>query len=353
MTPDVLWAFAGLIIGAAFVWLLVRQSKAKSIEQQFLALHQVVSERLDHVTAQLDERLRENVRTMNEHKSFLADRVSTTERTVREVSASLGKLEQATAALQRTNEEIASFQKMLTSPKVRGSFGEVLLSNLLTEVLPQDRYELQHTFRGTGEIADAIIRLQDGYIVAIDAKFPLANYGAYVKEKDPQQRRAVRTALMRDIKKHVTDIARKYISPREQTLDYAFMYIPSEGVYYETIVHNPEGESLWKFCLDNKIIPVSPNSILAYLYTVLTGLRGMKIQQQAKEILQALQQARHDFERFAKDFTMIGTHLSNAKNRHDDAARQLDRFSHRLEQLEVGTEDPKLEASTPQERHEA
>lgn len=348
MSSDILWALVGLGIGAAIVWLSIRQKKAGNTEQ-FLALHQAISDRLDAVTAQLDERLRENVHAMNDQKLFLADRVSTTERTVREVSASLGKLEQATTALQRTNEEISSFQKMLTSPKIRGSFGEVLLSNLLAEVIPQGHYELQYHFQNSGEIADAIIRLQDGYIVAVDAKFPLANYKTYIQEQDSLHHHQAQSAFIRDIKKHISDIARKYIAPREHTLDYAFMYIPIEGVYYETMVHDPQGESLWEFCLHHKVIPVSPNSLLSYLHTVLIGLRGMKIEQRTKEILQALLQVRRDFEKFAKDFTMIGTHLSNAKNRHDDAARQLDRFAHRLEQLEVGTETPKLEASTPQE----
>lgn len=336
MTADILLIVGGIIFGAGIVWMVTRQRKPEDTEQNFIALHAAIAQRLDQVSAQLDERLRENARTMNEHKAFLADRVSTTERTVREVSTSLGKLEHAAAALQQTNEEIASFQKMLTSPKIRGSFGEVLLGNLLADVLPHDRYKTQYTYRSSNEIADAIIKLQDGYIVAIDAKFPLANYNAYIHEKDAHSSRAARTAFIRDIKKHVTDIARKYITPQEKTLDYAFMYIPIEGVYYETVVHDPQGESVWEFCLNHRVIPVSPNSLLAYLQTVLVGLRGMKIQQQAKEILQALQQTRHDFGQFAREFTMIGTHLTNAKNRYDDSARQLDKFTNRLEQLEGG-----------------
>lgn len=319
-------------------WVTRGKSRSRSDPlQHFAVLQRDMGERLDRVTAQLDRRLQENVQAMNESKSFLAARVSSSERTVREVNSSLGKLEQATAALQRTNDEIASFQQMLKHPKVRGSFGEVLLTNLLADVLPHDRYATQFTLPSSGEIADAIIRLQDGYIVAIDAKFPLANYQLFMDERTPERKALARQSFRRDIKKHITDIARKYIAPTEKTLEFAFMYIPIEGVYYETMVHDPAGESLWEFCLSHKVIPVSPNSFLAYLQTILLGLRGMKIQQQAREILQALNTVRHDFKQFADDFTMVGKHLGNAKNRFDDSARRLDKFSNRLDQIETTT----------------
>lgn len=334
----------GIALGAGVVWLLARsRSGGHRAPSQIEELQHSISDRLDNMNEQLNHRLRENVHAMNESKSFLAQRVSSTERTVREVSAGLGKLEQATSALQRTNEEIASFQNMLRNPKVRGSFGEVLLNNLLADVLPHDRYVAQYTFSDTNNIADAIIRLQDGFIVAIDAKFPLANYEAYQQAQEEHTKKRARKIFINDIKKHVSDIAKKYISPQDKTLDYAFMYIPIEGVYYETMIHDPEGETIGNFCLRHKVIPVSPNSFMAYLQTILIGLRGMKIQEQAKEILISLQQIRHDFTLFSKDYSMIGSHLTNAKNRYDDSTRRLDKFTNRLEQIETVVESPKLE----------
>lgn len=335
MTQEILWVVLGAVAGAVLVWMLLRK-QSPSVDT---TLH----ERLDRIMEQVDVRLRENIRAMNESKSFVADRVSAAERSVRAVSTGLGQLAEATSAIQRANEEIISFQKMLRSPKVRGSFGEVLLGNLLADVLPRDRYELQHTYAGSGETADAIIRLQDGYIVAVDAKFPLANFQAAHAEQDSDRKQALRKAFLRDVKKHIQDISKKYISSREHTLDYAFMYIPIETVYYETMVHeigdnthSEEPGSLWQFCLSHKVIPVSPNSFLAYLQTVLIGLRGMKIQQQAKEILQHLGQLRQDFGQFATDYAMIGTHLVNAKNKYDATTRRLDKFTSRLDQIDTG-----------------
>lgn len=347
MAYEVLIGLVGAAAGALILYMFLRRGhQGPDASRLLVDLQRDLTTRLDATTQQIDQRLQDNVRAMNESKSFLADRVSSTERTVREVNSSLGKLEQATAALQRTNEEISSFQKLLKAPKVRGSFGEVLLTNLLSDVLPADRYATQFTLQ-SGDIADAIIRLQDGYIVAIDAKFPFANYEAYMQENNPAAKETARKLSVRDFKKHIGDISRKYIVPREKTLDYAFMYIPVEGVYYETMVHDPTGESLWEFCLQHKVIPVSPNSFLAYLQTILVGLRGMKIQEQAKEILQTLSQVRRDFKVFAEDFTMVGKHLGNAKNRFDDSARRLDKFSNRLDQIEADTPAPVLEAEIP------
>jgi len=329
MIKEVLLLVGGVLAGAAIVWILIRRG------QGYRALHDTISSRLDAVMQQVDRRLQENVHAMNESKSFLADRVNNTERTVREVGATLSKLEHTTALLKSSTDEISSFQNLLKSPKVRGSFGEVLLINLLSDVLPRDRYEFQYTIPSSGDISDAIIKLQDGYIVAVDAKFPLANYEIYAREHDGERKRKLRLNVHRDIKKHVADISRKYISPHDRTLDYAFMYIPVEGVYYETMVH--ANSSLWDFCLQHHVVPVSPNSFLAYLQTILVGLRGMKIEQQAKEILQHLSQIRKDFYQFNEDFTTIGKHLSNAKNRFDSSARRLDKFNNRLEQIEGDT----------------
>lgn len=297
--------------GAGAAWFLLQMNKR-------------LAEQMERMNQQIDRRLSENVRAMAQ-----------SEQSVRSVSQGLGKLEQATASLQQTGNEIVSFQHLLKAPKIRGSFGEILLGNLLADVLPQDRYELQYAYADTREIADAIIRLQDGYIVAIDAKFPFANYEAFMKETDKEQRSALRKIFIRDVKKHITDISRKYISSHEKTLDYAFMYIPIEGVYYETMV---QGDGLWEFCLQHKVVPVSPNSFLAYLQTVLVGLRGMKIEQKTREILQYIGALRQDFGKFSDDFLTVGKHLSNAKTKYEDSNRRLDKLSNRFEQIEVGEE---------------
>src|SRR3989344_1152768 len=325
MLSEILYVALGGLLGAGIAWWLVRSQQP---------VHQALSELIDKISEQLDRRLAENVAAMNESKALLADRVSSSERTAREVSLGLGKLVSATAALKTTTDEISSFQKLLKNPKGRGSYGEVLLNIFLADILPHDRYATQYTFPASGEIADAVIRLQDGHIVAIDSKFPLANFEHYAREQDLAQKKIARRQVVNDIKKHVLDISRKYIVPRDHTLDYAFMYIPFEGVYYEAIVQDEGRDGLWEFCLQHKVVPVSPNSFLAYLHTILIGLRGMKIEERAKEILQHLSQIQREFKLFTDDYSMIGKHLSNAKNRYDDSTRRLDKFENRLSQIE-------------------
>lgn len=338
VTQQILILIFGLAIGVTAAWFILR--RRSSSDSSFHQLEQALAARLETITAHIERRLSDNVHAINESKSFITSQLNHSERTARDVSAGLGKLEQATAALQRTNQEISSFQNMLKHPKIRGGFGEVLLGNLLADVLPHDRYQLQYTFPGVGDIADAIILLQDGYKVAVDAKFPLANYQLMVNADDDLAKKNMRSAFFRDIKKHIHDISTKYIVPQARTLDYAFMYIPVEAVYYETMIHDHDEETLWEFCLQHKVIPVSPNSLLAYLQTVLVGLRGMKVEKQAKEILEHIGQIRQDFGQFTKDFAMIGSHLNNAKNRYDDSARRLDKFSNRLEHIETVGDKP-------------
>ena len=346
MTNEILFGLGGLAAGTIIFWLYTSRKKpAGAGSADMMAM---MAARLDRMMADMNHRLEQNVVAMNDSKTFIAGRVSATERTVREVSAGLGKLENATAALHKTNQEISAFQQMLKSPKIRGSFGEVLLGNLLGDVLPTDRFELQYTFSDSGETADAIIRLQDGYIVAVDAKFPLANYEA-LSHADADSQDGLRKQFIRDVKKHITDISSKYIMPQSKTLDFAFMYITLEGVYYEAIMHDADGNGIWEFCQKHKVIPVSPNSFLAYLHTVLIGLRGMKIEQQAKEILATLAQVRKDFKSFAGDFGTIGTHLTNAKNKYEETTRRLNKFSSRLDQIETG-EQVKLPEETGWER---
>lgn len=347
MFTEIILIGVGSLIGALVAISLMRKQKqASPIDHYFTELRQSLTQRIDNATRQMDERLRENVQAMNETKSFVTDRVSSSEhnvqRSMREVTNSLGKLDQATAAIHKTSAEIVSFQNMLKNPKVRGGFGEVLLANLMADILPHDRYGLQYKLAGTGEIADAVILLQDNYLVAIDAKFPLANFQIYSAEKNHDQKKALRKAFLRDVKRHIADISKKYISPEHNTLDYAFMYIPVEAIYYETMVHDATGGTLWDFSLQNKVVPVSPNSFLAYLQTVLIGLRGMKIEQQAKEILQALGQVRRDFSQFTQEYIVLGTHLTNAKNKYEETTRRLDKFTNRLDQIEINTDTKQL-----------
>ena len=343
MITEILFGVVGALLGGIAIWFILASNKKETKpDTTSLDMQRMMAERLDKMMEQVDKRLDQNTRAMNESKSFIATRASETDRTVNRVSAGLGRVEAATAALHEVSKEIISFQHMLKNPKTRGGFGEILLGNLLAEILPADRYELQYQMPGSTEIADAIIKLQDGYIVAVDAKFPLVNYEAMTNAESDEEKEAHRRLFIRDVKKHISDIGKKYISSHGNTLDFAYMYIPLEGVYYETMVQDKKDEetnrNLAEYARAHKVIPVSPNSMVSYLYTILIGLRGMKIEEKAKEILSALGQTRQDFSKFADDYITIGKHLGNAKNKFEEGSRRLDKVRGRLDTIEQTTE---------------
>lgn len=306
---------AGFFFGAVAVVLFFKKRSAD------LRTAEGLMERFDRFQQQVEQRL-------DSSKNFLSERVSATERTARELSANFGRLREASQAILQTNTEILDFQKMLSSPSARGGFGELLLENLLRDILPRDRYELQYTL-SSGDRADAILKLQDGQIVAIDAKFPLAWYEPLVHAKDAVSRDAAYRNFAADVKKHSRDIAAKYIHEQDHTLSFAFMYIPTEGVYYE-IVRNPE---LWNAVTAMKVYPVSPNSFVPYMYTVLVGLKGMQIEKEARHIVALLGKFQKDFGRVDAEFAKVGTHLEQALRRQEDATKIFGRLKGKVEKL--------------------
>ena len=325
----------GLILGAVvglFLWVFFRRRDRGRDD---------LLERFDRFQQGIETRL-------DASRQFLAERVSATERTARELSQHFGHLREASQTILRTNTEILDFQKMLASPSARGGFGEMLLETLLRDILPTDRYELQHML-ASGVRADAVLKLHDGVIVAIDAKFPLAGYEPLVRAQTDEERASAYRAFATDVKRHAKDIAEKYISVPDRTLSFAFMYIPTEGIYYE-IVRNPD---LWNAVTALRVYPVSPNSFVPYMYTVLVGLKGLQIEREARHILELLGKMQKDFARVSGEFGKVGSHLTAALHRYEDAAKVFDRLRGRVEALGTGAAVPLVdrgdESPTPEE----
>lgn len=244
----------------------------------------------------------------------------------------LGELGEVTRQILDVGRDISGLQEILRAPKPRGGLGEFLLGDLLAQILPADHYQVQYEFRG-GEKVDAVIRLRDG-LVPVDAKFPVENFRRLLQTLSEEERAAARRQFARDVKKHIDDIARKYIRPDEGTFDFALMYIPAENVYYETIVSGESGEtSLFQYALDKRVIPVSPNSFYAYLQTILLGLKGMRIEESAREIVNRLQRVSGELGRFREAFALIGKHLENSLKQYREAEARLDKIAGKFEEL--------------------
>jgi DNA recombination protein RmuC len=249
----------------------------------------------------------------------------------------LGKLGEATVQMNERVKDLARLEQALKPPKARGGFGELLLENLLRDALPPSHYQLQYGFRG-GERVDAVIRVER--LVPVDAKFPLDNFHRLVEAADDSERQIHEKAFGRDLKTHIDAIAGKYIRPAEGTYDFAFMYVPSESVYYE-LVCGKTG-ALYTYALSKRVFPVSPTTFSAYLQVIVFGLRGLQVEKHAQEVMASITQLQKDFGRFKEDFDLVGTHLGRAQSKFGEAEKRLDRFEGRLEQT---TEHREIEAT--------
>lgn len=252
--------------------------------------------------------------------------------TIGDVKKGLGKMEEVTREVLEKAKNISNLEDLLRAPKFRGGLGELFLGDLLGQILPPAHYDLQYKFK-SGEIVDAIVRIGSN-LVPIDSKFPLENFKKYLSEENSKEKEDFRKKFVSDVKKHIDEIAKKYILPDEDTYDFALMYIPAENIYYETILKDEsfgEERSIFSYAIQKRVIPVSPNSFFAYLQVIVLGLKGLQIEKSAKSIFQALARLQGDLSRFKTDFQMLGTHLVNAKGRFDDAEKRLERFSDKLE----------------------
>ena len=240
----------------------------------------------------------------------------------------LGQLSKATEQMMEVGKNISSLEDLLKPPKLRGGIGETLLSQLLAQILPQKHYELQYPFKG-GEIVDAAIILGDR-VVPVDSKFPIEQFRRLLDAKDEAVRRRERRAFIRTVKHHIDAIAQKYILPDEGTYDFALMYIPAENIYYETIIKDELGGEIFPSSLNKRVIPVSPNSIYAYLQVIIHGLKGMRIEEKARAIMEHLARLQTEEEKFRMEFDTLGNHLKNARNKFEEAERRLNKFEDKL-----------------------
>jgi DNA recombination protein RmuC len=263
--------------------------------------------------------------------------------TATQIVERLGKLDGTAAQMLARANDLARLEQALRPPKARGGFGELLLGNLLRDLLPADKYRLQHTFR-TGDRVDAVIHVDK--LVPVDAKFPLDNFERIVAAEDDDQRTLHERAFARDVKNHVDAIASKYVRPSENTYDFALMYLPAEAVYYE-LVCGQTGK-LYSYALEKRVFPVSPTTFHAYLLVITLGLKGLQIEQHAQDVMAYTAQLAGDFGRFRSEFAIVGKHISNAQTKYGEAERRLERFGSSLDrasewEVETGEAEEELE----------
>ncbi len=333
---------AVVVILPTVIWIL-RKSLSQSpqdktfqsflqLQQELHNLHSGLQEQIRSVSGQLAEHMQSNAR-------FLQDSQQNYREVMDNVQHRLGVLQGATQSMVDIGKDISSLQDILRAPKLRGGMGEFLLAELLRQILPNDHFSLQHRFKNGAQV-DAVIRLGEG-LVPVDAKFPLENF-TRILESDPSTEAESRKAFWRDIKKHVDDISSKYILPEEGTFEFAMMYIPSESIYYETIIRDEsQNESVSSYAIRHKVIPVSPNSFYAYLQAMVRGLKGMRIERSAQIILENLGQLEVSLGQCLSDFEKIGVHLGHARASYEKTELRFRKLQNKLSAMGDGREASK------------
>ena len=309
-----------------------------AMEERAQAVHRELHQQFETLRAQMQESLTASRRelfgmvTALQHgvEQRLSDNITQHSTLFKDMAEKLGELRVTNERIVAISQDINQLSRILESPKLRGNLGEFELERMLSNVLPTALYRLQAP---VGEaLVDALITLEGGCL-CIDSKFPLDNFRRMAEpDADLEARQHWRRLFLGDIRRHVTDIAHKYIVP-PTTLDFALMFIPAENVYYEVLLN----DDVLEFARTKRVVPVSPNTLYAYLQAISIGFRGLKIAQESRRIEQLLLGLRKNFDEFKEHFRLIGRHLDRARGQFIQAESEVSRFDHTIGGIQFGT----------------
>lgn len=319
-----------IVMAAGFGFLLyvIRDLKnntaAAILKQDIMGLTDGISQLKDGLQTHLTDRLDKNQTMMRES---IMKQFSESSKLITDVTQRLAKLDETNKRVVDVADELKLLQNVLQNPKQRGVLGEYYLQTVLMNVLPPDRFQAQYRFKD-GEIVDAAIFLDQHKVLPIDSKFSLENYNRFVEEPDKLKRESLAKLIRADLKTRIDETS-KYIRPDEDTMDFAFMFIPSEAIYYDLLNNkigtlNAGARDLIEYAFrDKHVIIVSPTSFMAYLQTVLQGLRSLQIEEQAKEIQVRVGQLGRHLETYNTFMQKLGTSLGTTVGHFNNASKEL------------------------------
>lgn len=326
MTEVLLWVVI-VMLGAVLIllWQRRRPSDAnKFLKQDIEHLRDNIDKLRDGLTDRVTSSLDKNQQAMLES---LQKQFAQNAKLVTNVTKDLTELKESNKRVVSITDELKTLQNILQNPKQRGVLGEYYLQTVLENVLPPERFVMQHSF-ADGTVVDAAIFLDQEKIIPIDSKFSLENYNRLVEEKDPKKRDELVKRFKADLKIRIDETS-KYIKTDEGTLDHAFMFIPSEAIYYDLLINkvgstNVGARDLIEYAFREKhVIIVSPTTFLAYLQTVLQGLRSLQIEQHAKEIQKQVGQLSRHNKVYQDLMIRLGKSLGTTVNHFNSAHKEL------------------------------
>ena len=307
------------ILGGFFAGAIVLgyiRKKERPDDKSFLMLQN----QLNEVTRTLDRKLGESTKAIQ-------TQFGQSTRIIRDVTERLARLDETNKQVVSFADQLQSLQDILKNPKQRGILGEYYLETVLKNVLPPGQFKMQYAF-SNGEMVDAVIFLDKGKMLPIDSKFSLENYNRILETRDPQEREAFEKIFKQDLKNRIDETA-KYIRPAENTMDFAFMFIPSEAIYYDLLVNRvgavkSNTRDLIEYAFGDKhVIIVSPTSFMAYLQTVLQGLRSLQIEESAKEIRKRVEELGRHLTNYEQFIARLGNNLATTVNAYNISYKEL------------------------------
>ncbi|MCX6715901.1 MAG: DNA recombination protein RmuC [Candidatus Taylorbacteria bacterium] len=316
------------------------------ILEQVNELSRTVDRKVGDLTKTVDNKIHQSSVSMQES---MRTQLTESAKLIKEVTAGLTKLDETNRQVVTFADQLQNLQDILKNPKHRGILGEYYLETLLKNVLAPGQYQMQYAFKN-GEIVDAAVFVKDK-IIPIDSKFSLENYNKLSEEHNPELRVKLEKDFVGDLKNRITETA-KYVRPDEGTMDFAFMFIPHEAIYYDLLVNKigeitEETDNLIQRAASKyKVIIVSPTSFLAYLQTVLQGLKALQIEETAKDIIKRVGELGTHLHKYSEYHTKLGTSLGTVINHYNNSGRELkkvDKDVLRITGATPGIEVPVLE----------
>jgi len=308
----VLVAAAGLQL---FLALRKKEEKPKEDNRAMI----MMQEQLKEIRQTLDSKMGDSAKMFQQQFAQSA-------KIIRDVTERLTKLDETNKQVMGVADQLQGLEDVLKNPKHRGVLGEYYLENVLKNVLPPKNYQMQYEFKN-GEIVDAVVFVKDK-IIPIDSKFSLENYNRILQEKDSDKKEELEKQFKADLKNRIDETA-KYIRPSEDTMDFAFMFIPAEGIYYDLLINQVGAikvntRDLIEYAFKDKhVIIVSPTSFFAYLQTVMQGLRALQIEESAKEIRKYVEMLQKHLMSYEEYMKKLGNNLGTTVNMYNRAYKEF------------------------------
>lgn len=314
MQTELLIILSAIIIGFVALIFFINKKLSDISERK---TDQALMEWLKTMQTTISSSSSQTVKTLQENTKQLNERLDNAARVIRDVEKEVGQMSEI-------GRNMRELQEFLKSPKLRGNIGEQVLKDLIAQMFPKSSFYLQYEFK-SGEKVDAAIKTDAG-ILPIDSKFPMENFQKMAKSENSDEKNIFEKEFVKDVKKHIDAISKKYILPSEGTMDFALMYIPSESVYYE-VVNKTE---LLDYARKLRVYMVSPSTLYAHLQTILLSFEGKRIENKSKELFSLLRSMQIDYGKIDENMSVLGKHINNAYSQFGNVSLNLTNLGQKL-----------------------